>query len=137
MKSIYMRMDEWRPHALSVLRIVAALLFLQHGLRSYLAFRFPDRPSTVFYSRQRSWKASVHCCCLQALTPELWRLSSPARWPLPISWRMRRGLSIQSPMAEKERSSSALYFSTSPSRVAAPGASTDSADRISPPINHV
>ena len=41
MKSIYMRMDEWRPHALSVLRIVAALLFLQHGLAKLFGFPVP------------------------------------------------------------------------------------------------
>src|SRR3954454_17086411 len=41
MKSIYMRMDEWRPQALSVLRIVAALLFLQHGLAKLFGFPVP------------------------------------------------------------------------------------------------
>ena len=36
----------WAPHMLSVLRIVAALLFLQYGLSKY--FGFPANPPANF-----------------------------------------------------------------------------------------
>ncbi len=41
MKSIYAAMDACRPYALSLLRIVAALLFLEHGLSKLLGFPVP------------------------------------------------------------------------------------------------
>ena len=44
MKSVYARMDEWRPYVLSILRIVAALLFLEHGLSKLFGFPIPGPP---------------------------------------------------------------------------------------------
>ena len=41
MKSVYARMDEWRPYVLSILRIVAPLLFLEHGLSKLFDFPVP------------------------------------------------------------------------------------------------
>jgi putative oxidoreductase len=38
MKSLYANLDSWRPYALSILRIVVALLFLQHGLSKFFGF---------------------------------------------------------------------------------------------------
>lgn len=38
MKSLYARLEIWRPCALSILRIVAGLLFLQSGLSKFFAF---------------------------------------------------------------------------------------------------
>jgi putative oxidoreductase len=38
MKSLYANLNTWRPYALSVLRIVVALLFLQHGLSKFFGF---------------------------------------------------------------------------------------------------
>ena len=38
MKSLYANLDTWRPYALSILRIVVALLFLQHGLSKFFGF---------------------------------------------------------------------------------------------------
>ncbi|HEX9170592.1 MAG TPA: DoxX family protein [Roseiarcus sp.] len=39
MNALYTRMEAWRPYALSILRIVVALLYLQHGLSK--VFNFP------------------------------------------------------------------------------------------------
>ena len=39
MNTLYDRMESWRPYVLSILRIVAALLLLQHGLSK--AFGYP------------------------------------------------------------------------------------------------
>lgn len=41
MKAVYAGMEVWRPHVLSVLRIVAALLFLEHGLSKLFGFPVP------------------------------------------------------------------------------------------------
>ena len=38
MTSLYANLDRWRPYVLSILRIVVALLFLQHGLSKFLGF---------------------------------------------------------------------------------------------------
>jgi len=38
MKSLYANLEQGRPYVLSVLRIVVALLFLEHGLAKYFAF---------------------------------------------------------------------------------------------------
>ena len=44
MNALYARIEMWRPYILSILRIVVALLFLQHGLAK--VFNFPA-PSPV------------------------------------------------------------------------------------------
>ena len=41
MNSLYARMEMFRPTVLSILRIVAALLFLQHGLSKVFGFPVP------------------------------------------------------------------------------------------------
>ena len=38
MRSLYANLEKQRPYLLSVLRIVVALLFLQHGLQKYFGF---------------------------------------------------------------------------------------------------
>ena len=43
----------WAPHMLSVLRIVAALLFLQYGLSKY--FGFPANPPAYFPNVFADW----------------------------------------------------------------------------------
>ena len=41
MKSLYATMDRWSPYVLSILRIAAALLFLEHGLSKLFGFPIP------------------------------------------------------------------------------------------------
>jgi putative oxidoreductase len=41
---LYAKLDPWAPHVLSILRIVAGLLFLQHGVQKL--FDFPPNPDT-------------------------------------------------------------------------------------------
>jgi putative oxidoreductase len=41
-KALYTRMETWRPYILSILRIVFALLFLQHGLSKVFGFPVPS-----------------------------------------------------------------------------------------------
>jgi len=38
MVSLYAKLETWRPYVLSILRIVAALLFLQSGLSKFFGF---------------------------------------------------------------------------------------------------
>lgn len=38
MTSLYARLDKARPYILSVLRIIIALLFIEHGLQKYFGF---------------------------------------------------------------------------------------------------
>jgi putative oxidoreductase len=44
MNALYARMETLRPYVLSILRIVAALLFLQHGLSKVFSFPVPGPP---------------------------------------------------------------------------------------------
>jgi putative oxidoreductase len=38
MTSLYTTLERWRPYLLSILRIVVALLYLQHGLAKFFGF---------------------------------------------------------------------------------------------------
>ncbi len=51
MASSYAGIERQAPYFLSVLRIIAALLFLQHGLQKYFGFPAPSPPTmtTLFY----------------------------------------------------------------------------------------
>jgi putative oxidoreductase len=42
--ALYTRMETWRPYILSILRIIAALLFLQHGLSKLFGFPVAGPP---------------------------------------------------------------------------------------------
>ena len=46
MRSFDASAEKWRPHVLSLLRIVAALLFLEHGLQKFFGFPSTAPPMT-------------------------------------------------------------------------------------------
>ena len=46
MRSFDASAEKWRPHVLSLLRIVAALLFLEHGLQKFFGFPSAAPPMT-------------------------------------------------------------------------------------------
>jgi putative oxidoreductase len=47
MASRFASLEGQRPYILSVLRIIVALLFLQHGLQKYIGFPVPTPPMTT------------------------------------------------------------------------------------------
>jgi putative oxidoreductase len=50
MTSLYASLDRGRPHILSILRIVVALLFMQHGVQKYFGFPSAGPPMrTLLY----------------------------------------------------------------------------------------
>jgi putative oxidoreductase len=46
MRSLYASLEEARPYVLSVLRIIVALLFLEHGLQKFFGFPSAGPPMT-------------------------------------------------------------------------------------------
>ena len=47
MTSFYARLERERPYILSILRIVVALLFMEHGLQKYIGFPSAGPPMTT------------------------------------------------------------------------------------------
>ena len=47
MTSLYASLEKQRPYILSVLRIVVALLFIEHGLQKYFGFPSAGPPMTT------------------------------------------------------------------------------------------
>jgi uncharacterized membrane protein YphA (DoxX/SURF4 family) len=64
MKLIYARMNEWRLYVLSILRIVAPLLFLEHGYSKLFDFPVPGPPFKAPSFSPRTLKASGDYYCL-------------------------------------------------------------------------
>jgi putative oxidoreductase len=46
MKALYASLDKGQPYILSILRIIAALLFIEHGLQKFLGFPSAGPPLT-------------------------------------------------------------------------------------------
>jgi putative oxidoreductase len=46
MRSLYARLENGRPYVLSILRIIVALLLLEHGLQKYFGFPSAGPPMT-------------------------------------------------------------------------------------------
>ena len=46
MKALYASLDKGQPYILSILRIITALLFLEHGLQKFLSFPSAGPPLT-------------------------------------------------------------------------------------------
>jgi putative oxidoreductase len=48
MAALATRLDDWRPYVLSILRIIAALLFMEHGLGKLFGFPIPQGNPAMF-----------------------------------------------------------------------------------------
>ena len=117
MNSIYASMEKFRPYILSILRIVIGLLFLEHGLSK--VFNFPAPSPVPSLSGLLILAAILETvgaasCFSSAPIQGLSLSSCPAKWPSPISWRMRRAHFTRSSMAGNWRSSTASCSSISP-----------------------
>ena len=93
-------LSNWTPYALAVLRIVAGLIFLEHGTQKL--FGFPSGERAFVDVMTLSWWAGVFELILGALITlggcsRGWLPLSPqARWPLPTGSRTRRKTSFLS-----------------------------------------
>jgi len=84
----------WSDRMLSVLRIIAALLFLQHGLAKYFGF-----PHVAAFDNLKVLSLVGLAGAIEIVGSVLLLLgrqpsSCRARWRLPISCRMRREASF-------------------------------------------
>ena len=70
MASLYANLNRGRPYILSLLRIIAALLFLEHGLQKYFGFPSAGPPSKSALVRPRGnrnrWRDLAPHRCLYA-----------------------------------------------------------------------
>ena len=76
--------SKWSPYLLSVLRIVAALLFFEHGTQKLFGYP-PGQPYTGFpifpcWALPECWKWPAVFCFCWAFSRVLLRSFSPARW---------------------------------------------------------
>jgi hypothetical protein len=90
MTSLNATLEKGRPYILSVLRIVVALLFIEHGLQKYFGFPSAGPPMTMLLYVQGVIEIVGGILLSSALTRAWWPLFSPATWPWPISWRISR-----------------------------------------------
>lgn len=122
MKSLYAKMGTWSPYVLSVLRIVAALVYLQHGLSKVFDFPVPG-PSLQGVLILAAFLETVGSLFLLAgAYTRIVAFILSARWPSPISWRTPQSRSFRRSTAETWRFSIASCFSISFSPAPARGA---------------
>jgi hypothetical protein len=112
-------LEKWRPYALSLLRVVVALLFLQSGLDKFFGFPAAGPPLTGVIILAALIETIGGLLLLVGLFS---RWAAFVMWPSPISWRMRQSHSIPPSMAETSRFSIVSCFSISSSPVPVPGA---------------
>ena len=89
------RWRSWAPYLLSVLRIIAAFVFIQFGSAKLLAIPAAIMPGggTAPVTSLPGFAGSLelvgeHSCCW-VCSPDRWRSCWRARWRLPISWDTR------------------------------------------------
>ncbi len=116
-------LDAWSPRLLSVLRMVVALLFIEHGTSKF--FGFPASmghvPLFSLFGLAGVLEIGGSTLMFSACSPGQWPSSSPARWPSRISWHMRPTACIHWRTAAKPRCSTASCSCISPPPAAAPG----------------
>lgn len=115
---------DWSPRLLSVLRIMSALLFMEHGTQKLLGFpALPQMEITLLSLVGIAGLLELVGGALLALglftRPVAFILS--ARWRSPISWRTRRKTSSRFSMGGTGRFCTASSSSISPPLALAPG----------------
>ena len=85
-------MPVWEPRMLSILRIMAGLLFMEHGMGKLFGFppaaMHPAFPACC--GLPASWNASAARWSRLVCSPAWWHSCCPAKWPSATSWRISR-----------------------------------------------
>ena len=91
MISLFKRWENYSPQVLSIIRIVAALCFLEHGLEKFFGFPAagPANMTALLYV-QGFWKPSAGFFCFLVSTHGRWPSCSPEIWRSLTSWRIFR-----------------------------------------------
>jgi hypothetical protein len=115
-----------RPHLLALLRIVTALLFLQHGLSKLVGFPNPGQKQSSYFTLlglAAVIEVVGSVLLVVGFRTRLVAFILSGEMAVAYFRPMRRGASTRSPMAARRRSCSASCFSTSPVPAAAAGPS--------------
>ena len=113
------RWRSWALYLLSVLRIVAAFLFIQFGTAKLFGFPAPIMPGggTAPLNSLPGVAGFLETfggrCCSSACSPGPWRFYWRGRWPLPTSTATRARASGRYSIRARLRSSFAFSSSTS------------------------
>jgi DoxX len=122
-----MNFAAWTPRALSVLRIITGLLFLEHGTQKLLGFPPSEYAAPALFSLigvQGLLELVGGFLILTGFSRALWHSSLRAIWRRLTSWPTRRRTSSRHSMEANSQSCSASCFSTWRSLAAANGALT-------------
>jgi putative oxidoreductase len=95
MRSLYASLEEARPYVLSVLRIIVALLFLEHGLQKFFGFPSAGPPMTSLLYVQGVIEIVGGILLLLGAYTRVVAFILAGDRPLPISWRTSRARSSQ------------------------------------------
>ena len=108
--------DRFSPEMLAVLRIVTALIFMEHGTQKLLGFPPGSTPQPPLFSvlgLAGVLELVGGTLILLACIPDQWHSFSPVRWPLPTSWAMPQKVSSRPITGVTRRFSTASSSSTS------------------------